>query len=274
MLNLDSITSLLETGRIGRPAGWANELWDKIGSTNTRACELACAGAPEGVMVIARQQTAGRGRQGRRWLSPPDAGLYVSFLLRPDTDASALTLYTLAAGVAAYKAILRATGVETGLKWVNDIIYAGRKLGGILAEVQAPPAAADLRSCLVIGAGINIRQPQEPPPEDLSGRIAYLESICGAPVDANLLVAYLARALEDMVHTIETGDTEAVLNLWRKYSITLGQQVKTISGTRAWVGRAVDIGADGALILELSNGKHISLAAGDISIRATDGRYI
>src|SRR5215470_16608177 len=122
VVTLDRLESQLATGRFGRAAGWANELWDSIDSTNNRAAELAGSGAPEGVLVIARQQTAGRGRQGRTWISPPDSGVYVSLLLRPRLPSTQMPMHTIACGVAAARAIESCAGVRIGLKWVNDLV--------------------------------------------------------------------------------------------------------------------------------------------------------
>src|SRR5688572_30152132 len=133
-LNLTTLNALLQTTQMGK-SSVPNEVWDEIDSTNTRATQLAAEGAPHGVIVAARQQNAGRGRQGRVWVSPPDAGLYISFLLRPKIALQQLPLISLGVGVAVARAVHNTCGIEVGLKWVNDVVYAHRKLGGILAEM-------------------------------------------------------------------------------------------------------------------------------------------
>ncbi|HEY9720025.1 MAG TPA: biotin--[acetyl-CoA-carboxylase] ligase, partial [Trichormus sp.] len=122
-LVLEKIEKRLTSGVIGR-SSWNNELWQTIDSTNSRAAQLAAEGAPEGVIVLARQQTAGRGRLGRVWVSPPDAGIYLSVILRPaELLPAELALITLAVGVAVSSAIERCAGVKVGLKWVNDLVF-------------------------------------------------------------------------------------------------------------------------------------------------------
>src|SRR5277367_5956586 len=145
-LSLEEIQKHLETRIIGH-SDRANELWEEIGSTNTRVCELAAEGASEGVFVVARQQTAGRGRLGRVWVSPPDAGVYFSFLIKPAKPLNNIPLITLAAGLACAEAIHGVLGIRIGIKWVNDLILSGRKVGGILSELCG--------QAVVIGIGIN-----------------------------------------------------------------------------------------------------------------------
>lgn len=266
-LDLQTIDSYLKTTFVGRSK--ANELWPEIDSTNSRAMELAATKAPAGTIVLARKQTAGRGRQGRLWQSPLDAGIYASFLLRPTCKKEDIPLYTLALGVAASQAILSVTGVEVGLKWVNDLVIGPKKLGGILAELtgsQTPPA-------LVLGIGINIDLRQEDIPDELAHQIEWLTHIAGTPIDANHLVAELAFQLEDLSNRITAGDKDHVLNAWRKHSVTLGKQVQVLSTEGNKEGTAIDINENGALIVQTNNGERLTLYAGEISIRNLDGSY-
>jgi len=192
-LDLAKIESNLKTRKIGRADNWSNEVWDEIDSTNTRAAVIARNGAHQGVIVLARQQTAGRGRLGRTWVSPPDAGIYASFLLRPEAAALAnIATITLASGVAFSTAIERISGIRVGLKWVNDLIVNERKLGGILAELPN----VDGQTALIIGVGINVRFSEEELPEELKNKMEWLERCCAAPVDVNLLVSEMAYQLE------------------------------------------------------------------------------
>lgn len=271
ILSLNALNGLLRTKVLGRSTGNGNEIWETIESTNSRALELAKAGAGEGVIVAAREQTAGRGRQGRTWVSPPDSGLYISFLLRPEMARTKLPLISLATGVAVADAIARITGINVGLKWVNDIVYSGKKLGGILAEMA--PDAATAKPALVIGIGINLRLDPASVPEEIRERIDWLERIAGRPVDPNQLAAQLAWSLERIYQTFEQANFDAILKEWKNHSLTLGQKIRAQSNNATVEGEAIDLGNDGSLIVRLDDGTITHLHAGEVSIRMLDGSY-
>lgn len=266
-LDLEKLSACLKTTTVGKSA--SNELWEELDSTNSRAIYLANSGAPTGTLVMARQQTAGRGRQGRTWQSPKDGGIYVSLILRPTCKKEDIPVYTLALGVAASRAILAVSGVEVGLKWVNDLVVGHKKLGGILAEMvgnDVPPA-------LILGIGINLDLSNTDIPDDLVDHIEWLSRLTGSPVDANYLLAELALNLEEFSQYISDGKKSFILDAWRQHSVTLGKQVQVISPEGDKQGTALDINEDGALIVETLNGERLTLYAGEISIRTADGIY-
>ncbi len=269
ILSLEVIEASLATKIIGRALPEdnlsKNELWDEIDSTNTRAAALAAQGCGEGVMVIARQQTAGRGRLGRAWISPPDGGISFSVVLRPKIELSRLPLITLATGVAVAQAIEASVGVRPGLKWVNDLTLSGRKLGGILAEMPG--------QALIIGIGINVRLRADELPEDLKDKVEWLERAAGGPVDPNLVVVELASKLEAQYELLKAGRSSEILALWKAYSVTLGQMIEARSANQVITGKAVDIADSGALIVESEDGSRTELVAGEISLRLQDGSY-
>ncbi len=265
ILSLDVIETSLTTKIIGKAPGAKNELWPEIGSTNTRAAALAAEGCPEGVIVLARQQTAGRGRLGRAWISPPDAGIAFSVILRPQLELSRLPLITLATGVAVAQAIEASIGVRPGLKWVNDLTLSGKKLGGILAEMPG--------QALIIGIGINVRLEEADLPPELKDKVEWLERAVGRPVDPNLIVLELAHKLEAAYELLKEGQTKKIVSLWKDYSITLGQLIEASSNNQSIKGRAVDIADSGALIVEDESGKRTEIVAGEISIRLQNGDY-
>lgn len=276
-LDLSKFESQLKTSWLGRAPGWRNELWETIGSTNTRAAELAAEGAPEGVIVLARHQTAGRGRLGRAWVSPVDAGLYMSLILRPAQPQSQIPLLTIAAGVAVADAICSACDLSVGLKWVNDIIYDRRKVGGILAEMPAArpsaTAARQLPQAVIVGIGINVNLKPEDIPEELTSRVDSLARIKNEDVDPNSVAAAIASAFEKTSELLNPSTSQQLTNRWRDLSITIGQMVVTENSDRRLEGKAVDITDSGALILELADGSRMTLHAGEISIRVADGSY-
>jgi BirA family biotin operon repressor/biotin-[acetyl-CoA-carboxylase] ligase len=229
------------------------------GSTNDVASTLAASGDHEGTVVLAEAQTAGRGRRGHAWLSPPGSGLYVSVILTPArarTDGGRATmLLTLAAGVALAEAVEAATALRVDLKWPNDLFVARRKLGGILAEgLPARPESPGTRiDTVILGYGINVGTIAFPP--ELAARATSLEIEIGRAVDrAQLFVetlAALARRYEDLL----AGRFDAILDAWRSRApAARGARVAfSTATTPAGVQSGVTAGIDdqGALLVQV-----------------------
>jgi BirA family biotin operon repressor/biotin-[acetyl-CoA-carboxylase] ligase len=274
-LSLEEIEKRLTTRIIGRSPN-PNEVWAEIGSTNTRAAELAAAGAVEGVFVAARQQSAGRGRLGRTWVSPMDSGIYLSVILKPlDFSSSDLAPITLACGVAASRAIEKSVGIRLGLKWVNDLVYEGRKLGGILAEMPGAGAATDpAKRALIVGFGLNLRKGSQPVPEELEQKMGWLEQIAGAPLGSNAIAAQLLAEIEAVYEQLKAKKSDEILSEWRTRSVTLGRDIMATSGTSQIRGTAIDIDNSGALLVQSAQGQIHHIHAGEVSIRSSDGKYI
>ncbi len=288
-LDLDILNSLLKTRMVGRAGGWVNELWDTLDSTNSRAAELARAGALEGVMILARKQTGGRGRGGRTWVSPRDAGLYVSFILRPQLEPGELPLMSLAAGLAAASAIELTAGAKIKLKWVNDLVAGGKKVGGILAEMPAgfrPKTGqrgsgnegqgnnrTEAAPALILGIGINLRLDPETLPDDLADRVDWLERIAGQEIDDNLLAANLAAQIERVYEDLVSGQRHKIVAEWKEASVNLGRAVRATTGNTSVEGTACDITSEGALIIALPGGERLTVHAGDVMLRNADGSY-
>lgn len=279
LLDLAAIESQLTTRYLGRGK---NELHETIASTNSRALELAKASVPSGTMVLARQQTAGRGRLGRSWVSPLDSGIYASFVLRPPRNLVAIeriTLYTLAAGVACAKAIGSCLFLPIGLKWVNDLVIDGKKVGGILAEMPSlsvKGAMDDLAAdelAIVLGIGINICFDPNEVPAELKDKLDWLQAHTELPVDKNKLLALCAKSIEECCDSIEQAKDQQLLSEWKQYSVTLGKQIRAVSGDTSIEGQAEDITDSGALVVRKSDGHKTILYAGEISIRQSDGNY-
>ena len=200
--------------RLGRLAS-SISYFPTIGSTNDAASALAAGGAHEGAVVIAETQTAGRGRRGRRWCSPPGSGLYVSLVLTPcrarlaPDRAAALT--TLAAGLALAEAVEAATGLRPDIKWPNDLLVGRRKVAGILAEGVAGPARTI--ESIVLGYGINVGQTAFAP--ELGDRATSLELELGRPVDRAMLCAETLAACATRYDDLLDGRFDAILACWR-----------------------------------------------------------
>lgn len=271
---LDVIETHLTSTVVGRSKTDANEIWQVLDSTNNRASDLARAGAGEGLFVLARQQTAGRGRQGKNWLSQVDSGVYISFLLRPELKPASLPLLSFVAGLACVEAIELTCGLRPGLKWVNDLVYDGRKLGGILCEAPGQETKNhEQKSAVIIGIGINLDLASSDLPHELKDRVAALDMLCGKQVDANLLVASLCSALEKYYFLLRSGKGETIIKLWKERSTTLGKTIRATFADKEICGLATDVATDGALIISTKEGPEIRLHAGEISIRLADGSY-
>lgn len=238
-----------------------------IGSTNDVAASLAASGDDsEGAIVVADRQTAGRGRRGRQWFSPPGSGLYVSVVLAPSRaqvdPRRATTLLTIAAGVAIAEGIQRATGVAVELKWPNDVYIGGRKLAGILAEAVGAGASIDR---VVLGYGINIATAAFPP--ELAHRAIALESAAAGPVDRHAVLVETLAALAQRYDDLLEARFDAILDAWR------GSARRATGATIAWTtaagpqrGTTAGIADDGALLVEVE-GRIERIVAGEIDWR-------
>jgi BirA family biotin operon repressor/biotin-[acetyl-CoA-carboxylase] ligase len=234
-------------GRLGQPCLY----FPVLGSTNDVAAHLAQESGAEGTVVLADEQTAGRGRRGRTWFSPPGSGLYVSVVLQParaSDGARATSLLTLAAGVALAEGVLAATGLPTALKWPNDLYVGRRKLAGILAE-----SVGERPSHVVLGYGINLLRTALP--AELADRATTLEVELGRPVDRALVfeetLASLARRYDDLV----VGRFDAILDAWRRLApASVGSRVTWTTPAGPATGVTTGIDQDGALLVRTSGG--------------------
>ena len=248
----------------GHPWRDTIQFFDTIDSTNTRAKALAAQGAPEGTVLIADHQTGGRGRLGRTFLSPAGTGVYMSVILRPNCPPARLMHLTCAAAVAACDAVEQAAGFRPGIKWTNDLVCENRKLAGILTELGLGPDG--MVNWAVIGIGINCLQKEadfDPAIRSFAGSLAMF-----APCDRASVAAALVEALSSM----ELSRKEKIMARYRTGCITLGREVSLLRGGEAVRhGRAVDIDADGALIVEFAPGQRETVNSGEISIRGMYG---
>ena len=220
---------------------------------------MAERGTPEGRVVVANAQSAGRGRHGRSWASPQGAGLYVSTVLRPPSHA--LPLLTIAAGIAVAEAIQAATGLVTDVKWPNDVYAHGRKVAGILAEASSSSDAAAIQH-VVVGAGINVMPAAYPP--EIAGRATSLEVELGRDVDRGLLLAEYLCALAARYQDLLGRRSDAVVRAWRARAASmLGRRVEWEGGGATREGVALDIDDTGALLVRTSAGA-VRLAAGEV----------
>ena len=240
------------------------QVFDSLDSTNTYAHTLAKSGAPEGTVILARQQTAGRGRLGRSFHSPADSGLYMSLILRPGCAPGALMHLTCAVAVAVCQAMETAVGVRPEIKWINDLVLGGKKLGGILTELGfTPEGTVDYA---VIGIGINLCHRSQDFPEELRRLACSVYSQTGKQPELPALAVQLITALEEMNESL-LSDKETIMNTYRKNCVTLGRDVKIISPTLTRIGKALDIRDDGALMVAFPDGNREPVFSGEVSVR-------
>jgi BirA family biotin operon repressor/biotin-[acetyl-CoA-carboxylase] ligase len=232
-------------------------------STNDVAARLAETGAPEGTVVIADVQTAGRGRHGRTWNSPAGAGLYMSLILRPAgtlaESHSPAALLTLASGVAVAEAVRARTGLPAEIKWPNDVLVGKRKLAGILAEAAAQ---AGVLHYVILGIGLNILQTAFPP--DLAGRATSIEAETSRSCDRDELLDELLDRLARRYADLQAGRFDAILSAWRALAPALrGSFVEWDTPEGVVRGRAEDIDDRGALVVHVG-GRVERLLAGEV----------
>lgn len=219
----------------------------RVPSTNTQAKKLAADGEAAPSLLLADGQTAGRGRMGRAFFSPPGTGLYMSVLLRPAVQAEELPLVTLAAAAAVCEAVEEAAGVSTRVKWVNDILVDGRKVAGILTEAVGDLESGTMES-VVVGIGVNVKTPADAFPEELRERAG---SLLPAQVSRCDLAAGIANRLLTYADSLPE---RRYLESYRERLAVLGKPVQYKQRERWMTGRAVDLREDGCLLVEGTGG--------------------
>lgn len=236
--------------------------FDSLPSTNTEAARQAVQGAPEGLCVVAREQTQGRGRAGRVWLSPADAGLYFSLVLRPVRLAPrAWPLLTLTAALAVRDALREACELETDIKWPNDILADERKLCGILAET----VETETGRAAIIGIGINLNDGAFPP--ELKAVATSISSLTGHAPESEQLLRSLIRAIEQHYKILQAPNgEEEIIRAWSEHSsYAQGRRVRVTLDSESFDGLTCGLEPDGALRVETVTGEIRIVRAGDVT---------
>jgi BirA family biotin operon repressor/biotin-[acetyl-CoA-carboxylase] ligase len=235
--------------------------FDSLPSTNTEAARQASLGAREGLCVVAREQTAGRGRRERAWVSPKDSGLYFSIVLRPRTDAREWPLITLAAAVAVRDALEEACALQADIKWPNDLLARGRKLCGILAEaVEGARGRA-----VVLGIGVNLTNRAFPP--EILALATSVEEETGRAPDPEQLLASVTRQLSRRYEELHAaGGAAHILREWEARSTyARGRRVRVALAEETFEGATRGLEPDGALRVETGDGRMRIVRAGDVT---------
>lgn len=243
--------------------------FETLGSTNTEAANWAMQGAAEGFCIVADEQTAGRGRLDRGWISPKGAGLYLSIVLRPVLEHRSLPLITLMASLAVRDALSVLAGIQADIKWPNDVLVGERKICGILAEV----IETTVGRAVVVGIGINVANGSFPP--ELIDSATTVEAVTGVVPDRERLIELLLLALSDRYDVLQAQNGEAVtLDAWcSASSFANGKSVVVIDGQQRCEGVTCGLERDGALRLKTCEGEIRTIRAGDvIAVRSASDR--
>ena len=248
----------LDTKIIGKEINF----YESVGSTNDVAYHLAEENAKEGTLVIANEQTKGKGRLGRKWASPPEGGIYLSCILRPDILPNEVPKITLVAAVSAVKAIRKFAHVEALIKWPNDILISDRKAGGILTELKAE---MDRVNFVVLGIGININTPKKKIPD--GGTSLKEESKSQADFSRVEFIRVFLQIFEKEYLKFKDHGFSAIRNELKSYSCTIGRHVSiTTSGKKKNHGKAIDVDKNGALVVKLDSGHEKTFLSGDVTL--------
>jgi BirA family biotin operon repressor/biotin-[acetyl-CoA-carboxylase] ligase len=251
------LTRLLMTQRLGRPA----HVFESLGSTQDEACAEAENGASDGTLVWALEQTAGRGRMDREWASRRGAGLWFSVVLKPRGDPNAAALLSLAAGVGIAWALREPTAGAVRLKWPNDVLLDGRKLAGVLAEGETHDGRIRF---VILGVGLNLDPGPDGFPPEIAGQAAALSEVSPGPIDPTTLMAALLRELEAAIDLAQA-EPERLRQAWLGLSDTIGREVRAELGGGDVTGRAVDLDADGSLVIALADGSLRRVRSGEVT---------
>lgn len=232
-----------------------------VDSTNEEIKRRANENAKSGLVVISHEQTAGKGRLGRKWTSS-EGGVYFSILLRPELPPSDISGITLAAGMGVCLAIRKFTGLDAMIKWPNDVIIGNKKVCGILTEMTAQ---TDMIDFVVIGIGINALQ--ESFPEEIAYKATSLKIEKKSELDLSKFMHEIISTLDKTILSYLFGVSQEDLKLYKSMCATIGRDVSLTRNGEKLTGKAIDITADGELVVSLENGKKIAVNSGEVTVQ-------
>lgn len=240
---------------------------DEVDSTNTQVRRLADQGAPEGTLVAAEQQNAGKGRRGRSWDGPKGSGIWMSFLLRPDFAPENASMLTLVAAMAVSDGIWEVCGLGCQIKWPNDIVADGKKLCGILTEMSSE---MDSIHYVIVGIGINVGIRRFP--EEIQATATSLALCTGETVERAKLVDAVLRGWERWYEVfLRTMDLEGLQEAYNSRLVNLGREVRVLAQSGSYTGVSHGINKTGELIVELPDGELRNVMSGEVSVRGVYG---
>lgn len=235
---------------------------EKIPSTQKLAHHLAEDGTPHGSLVLADQQLTGRGRLGRQWHSPKGTGIWMSLIIRPELSPQRAPQLTLLTAVAIVKAIQDVTQVECQIKWPNDILYQGKKLVGILTELQAE---VDVTKAVIIGIGMNVNIDKNQFPDDLVDKATSIKEITGKEFRRSTIIQTILFEFEKLYNIYLQEGFSIIKLLWESYAVSIGQVIKVrLPRGNELLGKAKGINEEGVLLLEGNDGEIHHIYSADI----------
>lgn len=257
----------LESRMTTKWAGHPVVCYKVLESTNLQAKLDAEKGAPQGTLIVADMQTAGRGRRGRAWSSPPGKNVYFTLILKPEIEPDKASMLTPVMGLAVAEGIRRTCNAEAMIKWPNDIVIDGKKVCGMLAELSVE---RDFIHYVVIGVGINVGQ--QAFPEEIAQTAVCLQDVCGVKVSRAELAANVMQAFEEHYDAfLERGDLSALKPRYERLLVNNGRQVRVLDPGGEFQGIARGIDRFGELLVERTDGSVVSVYAGEVSVRGIYG---
>ena len=260
LVNAANIQQNLQTATYGRSIDY----YASCSSTQTLAYAAAQSGAPDGTLVVAEEQTAGKGRLSRPWDSAAQKGIWMSLIVRPSLMPQQAPQMTLVAAVAIVRAIEIVAGLEAAIKWPNDILIDGKKMTGILTELQSEP---DRVKAIILGIGMNVNQEEEDFPVELKEIATSLKIASGKHIDRAKLIAEILGFIELYTKMYEKHGFGPIKLLWEGYSNTAGKRIRAVMLNETIEGTALGISDDGLLELQLDDGSVRGIYSADIVMK-------
>lgn len=263
ILTYEEIEDKLNTEFIGRKIHY----YDSIDSTNKIAKDIAFEEG-EGTVIISEEQTNGKGRLGRDWISPKGKGIWMSIILKPKVDPIKVAKTTLIGAAAVHRA-LNNMNINSTIKWPNDILIDGKKVCGILTEMSCE---LNMINYVVMGIGINVNLDENHIPGDLKEKATSIKISDKRTIDRKVLLANILNEFEKLyIPFKDKGHISEVIHICRKGSALIGKEIRVIKGDEMKVGKALDINEEGELIVEYSNGIVENILSGEVSVRGLGG---
>lgn len=263
ILTLQEIESNLSTEFIGRTIHY----YDTIDSTNKEAKRMANL-EDEGTVVVSEEQTDGKGRLGRLWVSPKGKGIWMSIILKPNVEPFKVGAITLLGAASVYKG-LKKMNIDSEIKWPNDILIDEKKVCGILTEMSAE---LNMINYLVMGIGINVNLDEVDIPEELKDKATSIKINQKKDIYRKVLLANILNEFEKLyIDFKDAGNVSKAIEICRENSVSIGREVKVIRGKEERIGKALDIDDKGELVVEFKDGITESIFSGEVSVRGLNG---
>lgn len=264
ILRYEEVEEYLQTKYMGRNIRHYNT----IDSTNKAAKSLAIEDIEEGTVVVSEEQTSGRGRLGRSWISPKSSGIWMSIILKPNINPMMASRVTLIGAAAVHKA-LEEIGIDAKIKWPNDIVLNNKKLCGILTEMNGE---MDKVNYIVMGIGLNANVDEEDFSDELKNMATSLKIEKNEQINRKELFAKILNNFEILYDEFKNhGNIESTVNICRKNSLLLGKEVRVINGNKIIIVKALDLDEDGELLVEYEDKSKGKIISGEVSVRGLYG---